>query len=107
MSDANSGHDPLPVETPPPAHPRADVPVFNCHVYVSRPDAAGQVTARLASLPEFVAVGQSERDALRSLVQAFKLAAAGYVARGEQIPWRPEPLPIESGEQPRWVPVHL
>jgi hypothetical protein len=84
-----------------------DVPVFNCHVYVSPPDADGRVTARLANLPEIVGSGPRERDALRTLVQNFKLAATGYLARGEQIPWLAEPLPPSPGEQQRWVPVHL
>ena len=85
----------------------ADVPVFNCHVYVSPPDGAGQVTARMASLPEIVGSGPRERDALRTLVQNFKQAAAGYLAAGQPIPWRTEPLPLDPGDQQRWVPVHL
>ena len=84
-----------------------DVPVFNCHVYVSPPDGAGQVTARMANLPQIVGSGPRERNALRTLVQAFKQAATGYLSRGEQIPWREEPLPLGPGDQQRWIPVHL
>jgi hypothetical protein len=85
----------------------SDVPVFNCHVYVSPPDASGQVTARLANLPDIVGSGPRERDALRALVQNFKQAAAGYLALGQQVPWRSEPLPLGPGDVQRWVPVHL
>jgi len=65
--------------TPPLAHSVRkipDVPVFNCHVYLSTPDATGLITARAASLPELVATGRNEREALRNIVKHADVSQA-------------------------------
>ncbi len=83
------------------------VPVYNCHVYLSRPAAGGPITARSATLPEVQASGRTEREALANVVRAFKAAISRYTAAGQAIPWVDPPLPAATGEQPRWVPVHF
>ncbi len=104
--DDPAKHDRVPA-LPHAVKPAANVPVFNCHVYLSPPNSNGQVTARMATLPEMAASGQGDREALRNLVQSFKQFAKNRLDRGESIPWHSEPLPLSPGDQQRWVPVHL
>jgi hypothetical protein len=84
----------------------ADVPVFNCIVYVLT-TASGEVRARVANLPDLHCAAGSERAALSQLVPAFKQRVAELTRAGTPIPWIEPPLPTEPGEQRRFVPVHL
>jgi hypothetical protein len=95
-------HDP----TRPPRQ-LADVPVFNCHVYLSPSDERGMITARAASLADITAAGRNEREALRNIVAKFKESIAGYMSRGEPIPWLAAPYPLAPGETQRFVPIHF
>jgi hypothetical protein len=85
----------------------ADVPVYDCHVYLSPPDERGAIAARAALLAEVTAQGRNEREALRNIVARFKEVVGGYVSRGAAIPWRAEPYPLAPGETRRFVPVHF
>jgi len=90
----------LPLSTPP--------PTFSCHVYVGpAADAPGIVRARIATLPEIVGEGSSERLALAAVVAAFKKYATAAVAAGTPIPWLPQPETRGAGEVERWLAVHL
>ena len=84
----------------------ADVPVFNCIVYVS-PDAGGGVRARVANLPGIGCTAASEREALGKIVLAFKRRIGELMHSKTQIPWIEPPTPAEPGEQKRFIPVHL
>jgi hypothetical protein len=84
----------------------ADVPVFNCIVYVS-PDAGGGVRARVANLPGLECTAASEREALGKIVPAFKRRVGEQMRSETQIPWIDPPTPAEAGEQIRFIPVHL
>lgn len=86
--------------------PAGDVPVFDCRVYLSPPDEQGQITARVANLPEITCRAGNERDLLRKVVTEFKAAVARYHAAGH-VPLVADPPPPEPGEQQRWLPVHL
>ena len=44
------------------------VPVYDCHVILSRPDEEGVIHARATTLPEIAASGKTERDVLRRIV---------------------------------------
>lgn len=90
-------------EGPPPPK---DVPVFDCHVILSVPDATGLIAARVANLPEITASARSERELLRSIVTQFKAAVIRYHQSGA-IPWQNPPLAAGPGESERWIPVHL
>ncbi|MFG0335920.1 MAG: hypothetical protein ACF8TS_21390 [Maioricimonas sp. JB049] len=83
------------------------VPVYDCRVILSRPDADGQITARVASLPQITASGKVERDLLQRIVKDFKAALIRYREGGEAIPWQDPPETPVDGEQQRWIPVHL
>ena len=84
----------------------ADVPVFNCIVYVST-DAGGGVRARVANLPGIECTAASEREALGKIVLAFKQRIGELMHGKTQIPWMDPPNPAEPGEQKRFIPVHL
>lgn len=84
----------------------ADVPVFNCVVYVS-PDADGGVRARVANLPGLGCTAASEREALGKIVTAFKQRVSELMHNETQIPWIEPPTPAEPWEQKRFIPVHL
>jgi hypothetical protein len=83
----------------------ADVPVFNCVVYLSR--GGGCVKARVANLAGFEAAAPSEREALAKIVPAFKQRVVELTKAGTPIPWIDPPEPAAEGEQTRYVPVHL
>lgn len=85
----------------------ASVPVYNCHACLSSPDAEGWITARSCNLPEVVARGKSQREALAALVASFKVAVSRYRAAGQPIPWAEFPMKPVPGEQERWIAVHL
>lgn len=82
------------------------VPVYDCHVILSRPDEEGVMHARVSTLPGITASGRTEREILRRIVADFKSALIAYRERGEPVPWRQAQRPAE-GEMQRWVPVHL
>jgi hypothetical protein len=84
----------------------ADVPVFNCIVYVSA-DAGGGVRARVANLPGLGCTAASEREALAKIVPAFKQRIGELMRSETQIPWIDPPNLAEAGEQKRFIPVHL
>ena len=84
----------------------ADIPVFNCIVYVLK-DGSGAVRARVANLAELQINAGSEREALSKVVAAFKQRVGELVKQGEPIPWIDPPFAPEAGEQTRLIAVHL
>lgn len=82
------------------------VPVYDCHVILSPPDEAGQITGRVSTLPEVTATGGSERHVLQTIVRDFKAALVRYRNEGHEIPWQPVQQ-LQPGETQRWIPVHL
>src|SRR5688500_19026143 len=87
--------------------PPESVPVFNCLVLVAPRNSAGVVVVRAANLAGLCAEAPSEREALQKLVPAFKATLAEYHASGEPIPWLDPPQTPATGEQQRWIAVHL
>ena len=83
-----------------------DVPVFNCIVYIL-PNSDGGVRARVANLPGLECTAASERDALSTIVPAFKQRVGELIRSETPIPWIEPPRPAESEEETRRVPVHL
>ena len=90
-----------------PVTDNAGVPVFDCHVILNGPDENGLYKARAANLRGVVGGGNSERQALLSIVTAFKAVVADYHRNGEPIPWNDPPESPGDGEVERWIPVHL
>ncbi len=83
-----------------------EVPVFNCLVYVSR-KVEGGVRARVANLAGLRCEAGSEREALATIVPAFKQRVAELTAGGIPIPWIDPPEAADPDEQTRFIPVHL
>lgn len=89
----------------------ADVPTFRCIVYVGKVDGGG-TRAHVANLADaggntIQATGASEREALGKIIPLFKKIVTEFHQSDSPIPWiDPVPDP-ESGEQKRFVPVHL
>lgn len=97
---------------PPPHLPVAGdgtmpVPVYDCHVILSPPDASGVIRGRVSSLPGITAVGKSEREVLQRIVKEFKGALVRFREISQPIPWSPSPETPGPGESQRWIPVHL
>ncbi len=88
------------------ADSRENVPVFSCIVYVSSDDD-GQVRARVANFPGLQCVAASERQALATLIPAFKKRLIESMQDDAPIPWIDPPVDAEPQEQQRYIPVHL
>ena len=84
----------------------ADIPVFNCPVYVG-PSPDGGVRARVANLAGLQVDGSNERQALTRIVPAFKQRVSEFMNARSEIPWIEPPLEPEPAEQTRFIPVHL
>ena len=84
----------------------ADVPVFNCLVYVMT-DSDGRVQARVGNLAGLQVEAASERAALAQIIPAFKQQLGELMQSGTPIPWIDPPLDPNPEEQTRFIPVHL
>ncbi|MEW4488849.1 hypothetical protein AB1L42_12255 [Thalassoglobus sp. JC818] len=84
----------------------SSVPVFDCHVLISGPDADGNCHGVVSNLPEVTATARSERDLLRKISEQFKSRIVEYRQEKKTIPWESQKKPA-SGERQRWLPVHL
>ena len=84
----------------------ADVPVFNCLVYVG-PLPDGGVRARVANLAGLQVDASNERQALSRIVPVFKQRVSEFMNAQSAIPWIEPPLDPEPAEQTRFIPVHL
>jgi hypothetical protein len=101
LSQGGSTPD-LPVVTPP-----QPVPVYDCRVIVSGPDAQGRLFGRVTNLPGLSTSARTERELLTQLVQQFKQTLMRYRSEGQPVPWNPHPEHPREGERQRWIPVHL
>ena len=83
------------------------VPVFSCHVILSKPDENGRIQGRTANLPGISAAGSSERDVLTAVMKKFKAAVQEMSESGKNITFRDPPEQPADGEVERFIPVHL
>ena len=90
------------------ALPTGPVPVFDCHVLLTKPaEPGGMWQARCANAAEVTADGPTERDVLQKIVSRFKFFVHEHQLRKEPIPWTTPPLTASAGELERWIAVHL
>jgi len=83
------------------------VPVFNCVVILNRSPDTGRLRGRVANLADFSAEGSEERELLLLLTKRFKAFIRDCLENQRPIPWRDPPESPGSGEQQRFIPVHL
>jgi len=84
-----------------------DKKVYECRVWIT-PDELGGFSAELVSLPGVVSEGDSEKEALSNLKDAFRAAIEAYVDLDQDIPWSdkiPEEIPVRVKE--RWILVDV
>ncbi|MEQ9410164.1 MAG: hypothetical protein RIK87_20685 [Fuerstiella sp.] len=84
-----------------------NVPVYSCHVILSRPDNTGRLSGRTANLAGISAEGTSERDVLTSIMKQFKAAVQRYAQSNQSIPFLDPPEAPGPGDVERFIPVHL
>lgn len=84
------------------------VPVFDCHVFLTKPTTPGEKwRARCARAPQVEADGATERETLMAIVSRFKFFIPEHHVKNEPIPWADPPLTPSPGEVERFIPVHL
>lgn len=83
-----------------------NVPSFPCIVYVAAKETGG-IRARVGNLDGIEVEGASERDALGKIVPVFKKRVSELMSAGTPIPWIDPPSEMRTGEQKRFLPVHL
>ena len=81
------------------AHPR------KCVVYVTREDD-GQFSAVSAELPGVASCGDTEREALANVREAFDGVIRYYKDNGIAVPWLDQPEAAEPGAKPVTVLVY-
>ena len=84
----------------------ASVPVFNCIAYVQA-NESGQCSARVANLEGLQATAHNQREAIATIVAAFKERVSGLHSAGEPIPWIEPPAEKTDSETELFIPVHL
>lgn len=82
------------------------VPVYDCHVLISRSDDEKSLVGIVSNLPEVTATAATERDLLRTISAQFKKKIIEYNESSQEIPWQETKKP-GPGQQQRWLPVHL
>ena len=85
----------------------ASVPVFNCIVILNRDLTTNRLRGRVANLSGITAEGNAERELLLLLTKRFKTFVQDCVQNNRAIPWIDPPESPQTGEQQRFIPVHL
>jgi len=103
QQDAGEGASPRVKRLGPPQN----VPVYNCLVAVAPRNSEGLVRARALQVDGIVVFAKTEPEALKGVVTAFKKLVSQAVTTSEELPWRKDAIPMEPGEQQRFIAVHL
>ena len=83
------------------------VPVFNCIVILQRDEQTGRVSGRVANLEGIAGEASGERELLFLLTRRFKDTIRQHSQNSQPIPWKtPADIPA-TGEQQRFIPIHL
>jgi predicted RNase H-like HicB family nuclease len=77
---------------------------YHCRVHVYREDDG--FCAYAADLPGVVSEGDSEKEAIESIKDAYLGVIASYHAHAEAIPWVAQPPAPGPNESVRWVEIH-
>lgn len=87
--------------------PPQPIPVFGCQVIVTPASAGAPWRGRCANYDGVEVTGASERAVLQEFVKAFKAHASAKLEKQEKLEQRTQPDRPLSGEQLRWIAVHL
>ena len=82
-----------------------DKKVYECRVGLTQEECGG-FSAEVVSLPGVVSEGESEKEALSNLKEAFRAAIGVYFDSDQEIPWShetPKEIPLRVKE--RWILV--
>ncbi|MCH7988564.1 MAG: type II toxin-antitoxin system HicB family antitoxin [Planctomycetes bacterium] len=82
-----------------------DKTVYECRVWLT-PEECGGFSVEIVSLPGVVSEGESEKEAISNLKEAFRAAIAVYSDLDQDIPWSgdiPKEIPLRVKE--RWILV--
>lgn len=85
----------------------APVPVYNCQIILSQPDADQQIVGRVANLGGISVTAQTERDVLMQITRIFRAQVTALHEEKMPIPWLEPPEQPGPGESLRFVPIHL
>jgi len=80
---------------------------FECRVLLC-PEESGGYSAHAMRLPGVVSQGETEKEALENIADAFRAAVESYTAGGVTIPWTDNPLCNDKppGSKERWILVN-
>jgi hypothetical protein len=67
----------------------------------------GRLLARVANLAGITAEGTSERDVLIAVTKKFRTAIQESLQSQQTVAWLDPPESPGSGEQQRFIPIHL
>ncbi len=77
---------------------------FECRVLLY-PEAGGKFSAIAARLPGVVSEGETEKEALDNIAEAFQGAVASYLDERGAIPWAEVAVERTEGCKERWIIV--
>ncbi len=78
---------------------------FECRVLLY-PEAGGGFSAIAARLPGVVSEGETEKEALDNIIEAFQGAVAFYLDERGVIPWTDVAVERTEGCKERWIIVN-
>jgi predicted RNase H-like HicB family nuclease len=80
---------------------------FECRVLLC-PEESGGYSAHAMRLPGVVSQGETEKEALENIADAFRASVESYTAGGVTIPWTDNPLCNDKppGSTERWILVN-
>ena len=76
-----------------------------CSVYLI-PEECGGYSVFASLLPGVVSQGETKKEALDNIAEAFHVVIEEYKASGLPIPWSKESFPKPSNAIEQWIPVN-
>ncbi len=89
-----------------PAWTRFDETTFECRVLIC-PEETGGYSAHATRLPGVVSQGDTEREALENIRDAFRGAISVYQEEGTPVPWSPIDFDPPKNSVQRWILVDV
>ena len=87
-------------------HGQEEVPTYGCLVHISRL-SDGRLKGHVANLTGIQHIAPTERELLQEIVSTFKEVVGEHLKDEIPIPWIEPPIPLDSNETKRFIPIHL